>query len=294
MISFFTIPKAFDGHVGMIQRNAIESWKHVHPDCEVFLCADDAGVSQAAAELGVEHIPEMRRNEYGTPLLDDAFRQAAGRSGRKYLCYLNADVLACEDMVEAIGAIPFGHYLMVSRRRDVVLQAALDFRTGTATSVIRELAQRAGGYGGASQIDLFLFPHDRRLLEMPPFAVGRPGWDNWFIHNSLRHRIPIVDATGNITLLHQQHGYGHVPERRDSAWNGPEAERNRELAGGWRNLFSILDATHVLENRTVRPARNGAYLERRVERFRTRRPRLFRLAGAWRLRYLLCRYCLFL
>ena len=53
MLTLFTIPKAFVGHIGDIQRNAIKSWTLLRPKCEVILLADDSGTSEVAEELGV-------------------------------------------------------------------------------------------------------------------------------------------------------------------------------------------------------------------------------------------------
>jgi len=37
MLTLFTIPKAFQGHTGVIQRNAIRSWTLLRPECEIIL-----------------------------------------------------------------------------------------------------------------------------------------------------------------------------------------------------------------------------------------------------------------
>jgi hypothetical protein len=43
MITFFTTPKPFCGHIGVIQRNAIESWKRIRPSVEVIPFGDEEG-----------------------------------------------------------------------------------------------------------------------------------------------------------------------------------------------------------------------------------------------------------
>ena len=37
MITLFTLPKPFVGHIGMIQRNAIQSWTRLHPDIDILM-----------------------------------------------------------------------------------------------------------------------------------------------------------------------------------------------------------------------------------------------------------------
>ena len=70
-LTILAMPKPFRGHIGIIQRNAIRSWTLLRPSCEIVLFGDDTGVSAAAAELGVRHVPNVARNEYGTPLVND-------------------------------------------------------------------------------------------------------------------------------------------------------------------------------------------------------------------------------
>ncbi len=83
MLTIFTVPKPFRGHIGTIQRNAIRSWTRLRPECEVLLCGDDEGTAETAAELGVRHIAGIATNEMGSPLLSSVFAkaQAAGLGG---------------------------------------------------------------------------------------------------------------------------------------------------------------------------------------------------------------------
>ena len=80
MLTIFGIPKPFEGHFGVIQRNAIQSWTRLSPRCQVLLFGDETGTAEMAAEVGAQHIPKVERNEFGTPLLQDLFRQAIERA----------------------------------------------------------------------------------------------------------------------------------------------------------------------------------------------------------------------
>jgi hypothetical protein len=66
MLTIFSIPKPFRGHIAVIQRNAIRSWKTVNPECQIILFGDEEGVAEIAAELRVQHEPYVQRNEFGT------------------------------------------------------------------------------------------------------------------------------------------------------------------------------------------------------------------------------------
>jgi hypothetical protein len=76
-----------------------------------------------------------------------------------------------------------------------------------------------------------------------------------------------------VTVIHQNHDYGHVANRRGSDWEGPEAQRNRQL-GGWleRYLHTPSNATHLLTASGLRRARSAKHLRAKLEAFVALRP----------------------
>ena len=120
---------------------------------------------------------------------------------------------------------------------------------------------------------------------LPPFAVGRPGWDNWLIGRALELRLPLIDMTPSVLAIHQNHGYGHVTGGGGS-WEGPEAARNRQLASGIdRYTHSPMNATYSLYAEGLRRTHSLGHLRARVEAFVTLRPAaapLYRLIRAVR------------
>src|ERR1700690_1468876 len=102
MITFFTSPKPFRGHIDVIQRNAIESWKRVHPSAEVILFGHEEGVGKAAGELGVRHVPHVKRNSFGTPYLAALVDGAQALTGNSLLCYINCDIILLPDFRAAV------------------------------------------------------------------------------------------------------------------------------------------------------------------------------------------------
>ena len=93
MLTIFSTPKPFRGHIGTIQRNAIQSWKRLHPDVEVILFGDDEGAAEAAREFGLRHVPDVPRNEFGTKLLRGFFEPAQRMAQYDRLCYVNCDII---------------------------------------------------------------------------------------------------------------------------------------------------------------------------------------------------------
>src|SRR5260370_8579096 len=93
MLTFFTTAKPFRDHVGVIQRNALNSWKRLHPDVEVILFGDEEGVAAAARTFGIRHEPRVDRNEYGTKRLDFMFLKAQGLARHALLSSINCPLM---------------------------------------------------------------------------------------------------------------------------------------------------------------------------------------------------------
>lgn len=241
LITLFAVPKAFVGEAAPVQRNALASWTRLGNDVEILLIGADEGVAEAAASAGARHVPGVETTRHGTPLVSSAFVLAREHSARRLLAYVNADIVLLPNFPEAVRRIRFASFLCLGRRRDMA--------TG-------ELAP-------PDAIDYFVFDREGPLSELPPFAVGRPGWDNWMIYRARSLGIPVVDATRAIKAIHQAHGYEHVPERAGYRWYGPEADANFELIKGLER-FQTRHATHVLTRFGCVPALTPRRLLSRV------------------------------
>ena len=265
-LTIFTIPKPFvDEHLSLIQNNALDSWAHLGPEVEVLVIGDDPGVADAAAAHGVGHVADAVTNEFGTPLLDWAFAEAARRSSGEVLCYVNADIVLLDDFIDAARRLPGEPYLAIGQRWNCDIRTPIDLATDgdRFDQWARKNGQLDPGFGS----DYFVYPREVDF-GLPPFAVGRPGWDNWMIGRALQLGFPVIDMTPSTTVVHQNHDYGHVQGRRGLDWEGPEADRNREL-GGWLDRYkhSPSNATHVLAPDGLHRARSFKYLRGRATEF---------------------------
>jgi hypothetical protein len=270
LLTIFALPKPFtDPHVTLIQRNALASWRALGSDVEVLLMGEDEGIAAAAREFGVRHIRGAATNEYGTPVLDWAFARAAEFGSGQLLCYANADIVLRGDFLAAVKRLGSKRLLAVGQKWDVEVSGPLD-----VDDDLGDWARRVGTLHPVYGIDYFVFP--RTLdFQLPPFAVGRPRWDNWMIGRARRMSVPIVDLTQCTTVIHQKHGYGHVPQQRGSEWEGPEADRNLELGEWiWRFGHTTSNATHVLTARGTHRALAPRYLRARWDEFVALSPKL--------------------
>jgi hypothetical protein len=244
MLTIFSIPKPFEGHNGLIQRNAITSWLALEPPPEIILVGREAGIEDVVREFGLRWLPDIERTAQGTPLLGDAFRRVAAQARFPLLCYVNCDIIFTQSLITTAGRLERARYLAVGRRTNVDLTHSVTAAELHDAAFMGNLAA-AGQLGTPFAVDYFLFPACPELSEIPPFAVGRPGWDNWMIYRAISQRLPVIDVTAGVLALHQNHSYQHVPMQRGGAWEGPEADYNRRLAGSPIRLkYSMLDATH--------------------------------------------------
>lgn len=252
-LTIFSIPKAFIGTIATQQRNAIGSWLCLGDGVDVLLCGDDPGVAEAARDLGVRHLPAIQRNERGTPLVNSAFQSARFSSTAEYLCYVNADIIFTADFARAIKQVRLKRFLMSGRRWDLDFDAPIDFASPSWETDLVGLARNKGRLHSAEAMDFFAFPR-RFLGDLPPFAVGRAMWDNWLIFHARVLGGEVIDATEDVVIVHQNHGYSHTEGGQVGAYFGPEATENRRLGHELLYPFTLEDATLALEHgRLVRP-----------------------------------------
>ena len=252
MLTIFAIPKAFQGHNNIIQRNAIKSWTHLKPKCEIILIGDDDGVAETAQELGINYIPSIDKNEYGTPILSSAFRSVKKLAKNNILMYANSDIIFFQDLIEAVQRIDNLSFLLCGRRWDLDVTEEIDFDDSSWSTKLFDTVKSKGRLHGISGMDYFIFPRD--TIDMPAFAVGRPGWDTWLIYDMRFKRVPVINATNVINVVHQNHDFSHSKFGEKKRVCGPEWQKNIEIAGGLTNMLTLRDADWILgEHRLKRP-----------------------------------------
>ncbi len=255
MLTLFCLPKAFQGRTAALQRNAMASWMQLEPRVEILVFGDDDGVGEAAAAIGARHLPDVARNQYGTPLLSSLFEAAQRAAAHDVLCYVNADIALVSDFLPAVAHVAERErsFLIGGQRWDIDMPG--DWRVGTPAweQVLRATVRESGRLQGPQAIDYFVF---RRGLynRVPPFAIGRTAWDNWLLLDAWRSGATVVDATAAITAVHFNHDYNHAGGRQ-RVFHGPEAVRNHELLAD--SVFSLAHASHVLSDGCLEKRHRG-------------------------------------
>ena len=217
-------------------------------DKEIILFGDEDGVADAACQFKCTHVPDIPLSEYGTPYLDEVFKKAQELAMGKHLCYVNSDIILYDELWKAIKAVPFKEFLMTGQRWDVEVIAPVYANYAS----FLEYVDRRHSLQDFPGMDYFVFPKGM-ITEMPPFIVGRRGWDNWLVYHIRLRGIPVIDATGTVHAIHQNHDYNHVPERKGDRWEScPESEYNLNLVQNQiTHLWELGDATHRFSNGKV-------------------------------------------
>lgn len=253
MITLFSVPRPFQGHAGIIQRNAIHSWTLLRPACEIILLGEEEGLAETAKEFGVTHIKGLKKNEFGTPFLNDAYLKAARVARYPILAYTNTDIVLMNDFFVALKRIHFPQFMMVGRRWNLDIKEEINFQDPQWESRLRELLQKEGRLFLSSAMDYCVFPRDFEL-NLPPFTVGRSGGsDNWQLYRAHSRGLPIVDVTEATTIIHQNHDN---PSDVFQGEQGPrkriETQRNMQLRTKFYHAYTLRDADWALGKKELK------------------------------------------
>lgn len=284
LLTIFSAPKPFtDPHIETIQRNAILSWMNLGPEVDVLLVGDEDGIQELAAEYNVRVLPDVECNPQGTPLVSSIFARAREASESPLLAYVNADILLMTDLVHAVKGIStylesgreqmgnFGlegsssppPFLLIGQRWDLATDRMLDFSPGWEAR-LKDKALTQGSLHRPAGSDYFIFPRTA-FTNMPDFAIGRAGWDNWVIYNARQKGWPVIDCTKSITIVHQNHDYSHLPEGKPH-YDLEESQHNMSLAGGPKHMYMVLDADlQFVEGQLRPPSMSLVRFVRRIE-----------------------------
>lgn len=243
MLTFFTIPKPFEGKIAIIQKNAILSWKKLTPKPEIILFGNELGVEDFAKKFSLFCFPKIKKNSRGTPVLSFVFEKAQRIAKNNFLVYLNCDLILLSDFMlgfKILSSLSTSLFFLTSQRIDLEINDEIQFEKGWEEKLKKKI-KKEGKLHGFSGIDWFLFPK-KLEIKMLPFAVGRPGWDNWLLFNLKQRKIPIIDATPFLTIIHQNH-----PSKYQA--KDLEARENIMLAGGLTQMLTLREADWVLTSK---------------------------------------------
>jgi len=262
MITLFSCPKAFQGHIDIIQKNAIKSWTLLNPKPEIILFGNDEGIKEICDEFNLIHIPEVETNNESTPLVNSIFNSAQSIAKNSWLCYVNADIILFNDLFDTFLQITknTANAVFVGQRHDLDITQKIDFDKNWEKNA-REQIAKDGVLHAKTGKDYFIFPKGL-YNNVPEFAIGRGMWDDWLVFYARKTKTPVVDLTKSVNIIHQNHAYKHIKGQTKSFSKGEEWKINIKLAGGFGHSYHIDDANFQwINNQLVK--RSKKYLLKR-------------------------------
>jgi predicted SAM-dependent methyltransferase len=263
MITLFTTAKSFLGDARGRQLNALKSWKSLCPDIDIILFGDGPGYAETAQAFGSRHIRDVKTSDKGTPLVSSMFAEASKLAKYDILAYANCDMIFFEDFVRASLTPVDGRFMMVGQRWDMDVKEEIDVETPGWQARLKGRL-RPWSLHPPTGSDYFVFRRGT-FDDLPPMVVGRAGYDTWLIYHCRLKNIKVIDVSSEIIAIHQNHDYSHLKKGKDEAWTGSEATSNLSLAGGWDNIFTLVDADYRLCSGRVEKNRSRGGIYRRAE-----------------------------
>ncbi|NBV83839.1 hypothetical protein EBR57_06950 [bacterium] len=224
-----------------------------------------------------KHVPTVKRNRFGTPLINDLFVQTSIHAASDWVAYANCDIILPPTMPQLVDLITQqikSPFVLAGRRWNIDVDFLIDFENPDWFNQLESRFANNKTLYSTAGMDLFVFPN-HFYDKMPPFSIGWPGakYDNWLVWYARHRKIPIIDITSAISIYHQNHpvGGGSVhPEK----WE--EHHISLKLLGGYGRSFDIRDTTHIAlpNGRVIKRALSlsmiPVYLKRMIQRLRDR------------------------
>ncbi|MGC1188522.1 MAG: hypothetical protein WA871_14130 [Candidatus Acidiferrales bacterium] len=265
MLTIFATPKRFEGHTGLIQRNAIASWMALRPAPEIILFGEDGGTAEICREFGLIHVPDIARTQFGAPLLPDLFEKAQRLGSNNLLSYVNADIILMSDFLAALNLARTASekFLMVARVWRVRIDDPRSFEDADAETKLRAYVREYGRQSPPpGNSDFFAFPRDLWSAILP-LGVGRGAWDPWLVYEARRLGAAVVDASPFLMAVHQNHDQSTYPHGL-KRWR-QEINHNFSLVSKEAASFCLYDATHVIDAAGLHRPHGMRYLSRYID-----------------------------
>ncbi len=104
--------------------------------------------------------------------------------------------------------------------------------------------------GGRTAAAAAAHPNASARVGVPPFAVGRPGLDNWLVRRAVELGRPVVDASAAVVALHPPHSRAHARAAPAGPAAAAGAEWARAVRGGApaRDVWETLRSAEIARN----------------------------------------------
>jgi hypothetical protein len=224
MLTLFCSPKPFTREADWNQRNAMRSWKAIHPDVDIFVFGAPFGTAEAAAEINAVLVPEIECSPSGAPSFNAMERFVAKHGRHDFQVYVNCDILLNATLIKAMLASfnCFRRFLMVGERLDVAQGITIDARRPDWLASLEPLAKNGQlSTHGPTGVDYFGFVRGM-WDDLPLVYMGRALCDQALLHYCLKRHTSIIDSTQAVVAIHQFHDYMHIQGGKQEVFFGKD------------------------------------------------------------------------
>lgn len=221
-VMFTTLKPGVTGRALRVQNNFVKNFREL--DVHTVIFSDD----------------HVHSNAYGTPFLGNMFQQAFEQyPNAKTYTYSNGDILYNKRFVEAADT------LFALAKSGELNWRFLGVGTRTNVNWTSEITSQnfsdafSQGYLATPQSsDYFMVTRQTFdwARDIPPFVIGRPGYDNWLMHFAQTSPdIELVDLTRAVPAIHMTSQLGN---HEHAASIKPDQKHNIQHAR-WTQAFSV-------------------------------------------------------
>lgn len=248
-IAILSSPRPFVGEFNRIQTNSIKSWLSLDSNIDIFLIDDEQSTCRSLLTdpyySTISILPPLAFSPWGTPLIDGPINKLLSSKKYTHVCFVNTDIVLDNRFVDLISFLtrcPFTSYICMGQRHNIDISFTLTYESASDRPnpnpwiLPRSLHPPTG-------MDYWIMPCSTSLV-FPPFISGRPGMDSWLAWYHVSNRLPLIDATNFLQVLHQNHPY---PAKQFQYYKD-EADFNLSVAGGYSNMLSLRFASHRINS----------------------------------------------
>ena len=189
------------------QINALKSWKRLSCKPKIVIVGDDMGVKEVCESENVVRVPNVQKNENGTPLVGDIFEQGWKHANDDDICvFVNGDIILNDSLGVVLERFVKEYpnhrdlkYLLTSQRFDWYNFREINFDNQDWEEDINKGIE--GEYSLPTAGDIFI--HRKNTIKIPPSGIAKMSYDSWIIAHANKYFDVTINATSVLKIYHQ-------------------------------------------------------------------------------------------
>ena len=267
-VCLVALPKPFIGEAADLQETALKSWQEID-GLDILLVGNESDLATIPEGYDVKtrfiSPVEDHRRDSVLPYFSQVLDTVPAESDYDTIVYLNADIVLPRDFVDRLQLSEVhrecGRGFLITGRR-IEMQEGVSFARGSDFYPFLSENMNSWNVGRFDHMDYFVFKRGI-FSELPPLIVGRGAYDNALVAYCLRGRVPVIDASEGLPVIHPFHGHGHQKGGKKEVYDGNDAMLNRKRHDIIHSPPTLFEAGLILGEKGLRRNRwRGGILRR--------------------------------